>query len=293
MGQDDQAAEQIVVTGAAGRIGRLLHLVWAQAGSPAPGAVLWTSRQKGGVVWHLGHAAPPLPAKAVFVHLAAVLRGPHLDQNATMTEAVCRTAIASGARHVFVVSTAAVYRPGADLAETAALGPVSAYGQAKLEAERVAERRLCDSGGPGLTVLRIGNLAGADALLGGLRAGHVAVLDPVATPVQMGGQAGGPLRSYIGPGVLAQVLAALIQRAMTGAPLPRVLNLAQPGVVAMADLLTAAGHPWRFGPVNPAVIPVMGLAVGSLASLVPAALLPPATAPGLLADLRRLQGLWP
>ena len=286
MGQNKQPAGPVVVTGAQGRIGRLLHQVWSQPAYPAPNPVVWTSRQSGTAVWNIGHDAPTLPSDAVILHLAAVLHGPGLDQNSAMTEEVCRTAIATGARHVFVVSTAAVYRPGGNLAETAALAPSSPYGRAKLKAEQAAMRLLSAAGGPGLTVLRIGNLAGADALLGGVRAGPPVVLDPVAG-------SGGPLRSYIGPGVLAGVLAALIRRAMTGAPMPRVLNVAQPGVVAMADLLMAAGHSWRFGPTNLAVIPVVGLAVGPLEALLPAELLPPATARGLLADLRSLQGHWP
>lgn len=199
-----------------------------------------------------------------------------------MATALCRAAQAAGARHILLASTAAVYRPGPDdLDETDVPAPANPYGAAKLAAEQAAVAALTDPGSPGLTILRVGNVAGADALLGGQ---GPALLDPVQE------QTGGPLRSYIGPVMLAQVLAHLAARGASGAAIPPILNIAQPPVVAMADLLSAAGRPWRYGPVQPGVVPRVGLATHRLAALMP---LPTATAAGIVADLASLKDRWP
>lgn len=275
----------LLVTGAAGRLGHLLRLHWPDG---VAGLVpLWTARRAGpGVLpWHIGQQdAPPLPPGSIVLHLAAELRGEpgHLARNAPITAEVCAAARQAAGRHVFVASSAAVYRPGPDdLCESTPPDPVNPYGAAKLAAEQAALREMSDPDAPGLTILRIGNVAGADALLG--RTGP-ATLDPVA------GQIGGPLRSYIGPGRLARVLEALITQAAAGQPLPQILNIAEPGVVAMADLLTAAGRVWQFGPPQPGTVPRVGLDTTRLQQLAP---LPPVTARGIAADLDHLKGCWP
>jgi UDP-glucose 4-epimerase len=85
--------------------------------------------------------------------------------------------------------------------------------------------------------LRIGNVAGADALLLNAAASAPHFIDRFAS-------GGGPVRSYIGPVSLARVIAALAD-----APdLPAVLNVAAPAPVAMADLARAAGGDWRWRP---------------------------------------------
>ena len=275
----------VVVTGSAGRIGSLLRLAWPPVVGSAP--VLWTARQPalGLTGWDIGRdLPPPMPRGAILLHLAGVVGGDgtRLPLNAVLTCEVCRAAVQAGARHVFVASTVAVYRPGpSDLAETDAPDPANPYGAAKWQGELAAREVLSAPNAPGLTVLRIGNVAGADALLG--RTGPM-VLDPVE------GQSGGPLRSYIGPGRLASVLAGLIDLAVRGRSLPATLNLAEPGVMAMADLLTAAGRDWRFGPPNPQVVPRVGVDTGALLHLVP---IPAATPAGIVADLAQFKDRWP
>ena len=278
-------ATGLLVTGANGRIGGALRAIWAEnmvCGLP----VLWHGRRAGpgvDLVWDIGENLPVgLPPGLIILHLAGLTQGSvqELAENQRVTEAVCVAARAAQAIHVFVMSSAAVYAPGPGfLTEEDAPAPVSPYGQAKLAAERAAENSL---GHGGLTLLRLANLAGADALLGNCRPGQTVTLDPID------GQAGGPERSYIGPHELAQVLSGLALVGQ-GAGLPRVLNVAQPGVVAMADLLTARGHPWVFGPPRAAAIPRVALSTNRLAALLPLA---PATPAGLIADLDRVAG-WP
>lgn len=276
----------LLVTGAAGRIGRALRAVFAENGVGGL-PVLWHGRRAAhgiDLVWDIG-ADPPtvLPKGVVVLHLAGQTRGTAaiLADNARATEALCRAANAAEAAHVFLMSSAAVYRPQArPLTEDQAPDPVSDYGRAKLAAEQVAEATLR---GPGLTVLRLANLAGADALLGGVREGLAVLLDPIE------GQSGGPERSYIGPRVMARVVEGLVQRVMAGLPVPRVVNLAQPGVVAMADLLQAAGAVWSFGPPRAGAVARVVLDVALLQSLFS---LPEATSQGLVADMRSIPG-WP
>lgn len=265
-------ATSVLITGSTGRVGGALRAVWADnsvGGLP----ILWQARRPGpgvDVAWNIGQTPPPdLPQGGIVLHLAGLTRGTaaELDENQRVTAAVCG---AVRAAHHVVMSSAAVYFPSADpIAETVPPAPISDYGRAKLAAEHAA---LSVAGGR-VTILRLANLAGADALLGNCRPGQVVTLDPIA------GQAGGPERSYIGPRVLAQVLAGLFARVGT---LPAVINLAQPGVMAMADLLTARGQPWRFGPPRDGAVARVVLATDVLAGLVP---LPPATPASLIADM--------
>lgn len=273
----------LVVTGAGGRVGRLLRAAWAEA-PPEGLQVIWSMRHGGDLPWTIGAGpAPPLPRGAVVLHLAGTTRGEGVNEAASRALAVCAAAHTCGARHVFVASTAAVYDPGPQpLPETSAPDPRSPYGMAKLQMERaVADRSRTRADAPPVTILRIGNVMGADALSAAIGRGGVVTLDPVE------GRAGGPERSCIGPAALFGVVTALARRAVRGEALPPVLNVAQEPPLAMADLLTAAGSAWRWGADNPAVVPRVALDTGLLQILVR---MMPATAAGLISEWRALDG---
>ncbi len=250
----------VLVTGATGRIGQMLQAIWS--GDPQ---ILWHGRRAGprvDIAWNMGaEPPPPLPKALTVLHLAGGSRG-DLGENVAAMRAVCDL----GAAQILAMSSAAVYGPGVrPWREVDRVNAQSPYALAKLEAESVAVGR------PGVTILRLANLVGADGLLGALVPGKAVVLDPIS------GQPGGPERSYIGPKVLAGVLRSLI-----GRELPPIINLAQPGMVNMADLLGARGQPWRFGPPRDGAIGRLVVDVGQLAGLVP---LPKATPQGLVSDL--------
>jgi nucleoside-diphosphate-sugar epimerase len=246
------------VTGASGKLGRLLHAAWAA--QPVPGLALhWASRERGAEIqWDILADRPPaLPERATILHLAGVTAGDEaaLRQNSAMIAPLVAAADANRAQAILFVSTAAVYgrldRPAGEEDQPQPLAP---YGVAKLAAERalLAQHTLR------ATILRLGNVVGADALLGAQNLNREISLDPVA------GRPGGPIRSWIGPQLLAQVLGQLVR-----APLPHVLNIAAGPPLPMADLLEAAGRRWRYGPPRLGVLDYAVLDTARLQSLCP------------------------
>jgi len=274
---------RILVLGGSGRIGAMLRRAW-----PA-GQGLWQARPgpepgpesgsgQGGAEWlrfdPLGDPAALSAAAAradailclAGVTPAAAARGAEMGDNIALGLAAVRAGARGGAKGqdgvgvpVLLASSAAVYGTrGGLLSEVPPPAPVSAYGRAKAE----MEARAADLGaelGVAVTALRIGNVAGADAILGGWRAGFA--LDRFAD-----GRT--PRRSYIGPATLARVLTDLALRAARRRDLPACLNIAAPGAVEMGALLDAAGLAWAPRPAPAAAIPEVVLDVTALAGLV-------------------------
>lgn len=257
----------LLVLGASGRIGRMLQAIWPD---DLPGGLrpLWHSRSSG-FRWDM--LAEPFPGMApggIVLNLAGVTDASRpMAHNVDLAMAACAAAEEADARHLFLLSSGAVYgvERSDDLSEGDAPNPANAYGRAKLEMEQAALDRT-GPGKPRLTILRLGNVAGADALLGRARADRPVILDPVP------GRPGGPVRSYIGPRSLADVLARLAALAAGGTALPQILNLAAPPPVTMQALLEAAAQPWHWGPEVATVIPRVGLDTRLLHGLCP---LPP------------------
>lgn len=155
------------------------------------------------------------------------------------------------------MSSAAVYGPQKAAREDAPRAPVSAYGRAKLRAEDVL------LGQPGVTVLRLGNVAGADALLGQARPGRLIRLDQFE-------DGSTPCRSYIGPKTLTESLFSLIRQATEGDSLPPVLNLSAPGPgVEMAALLEVARLEFTLQTAPPEAVRAITLDTTALAAVVP------------------------
>jgi len=159
-----------------------------------------------------------------------------METNTAAAEAALRLRAAGVAGPVLLMSSAAVYgRLTAPLTEDRA-APAAAYGASKLAMEAAV------AGLSGVSCLRLANVAGADALFGSMAKGPV-TLDRFESGL-------GPRRSYIGPLTLARALLAL-----RGMDLPPVLNLAQPGALAMETVLAAAGADWRWTPAPEGALP--------------------------------------
>jgi nucleoside-diphosphate-sugar epimerase len=248
------APETWLLMGTSGRVGRLLEAVWRQ-NAPVGVRLLAQSRRRSeragadALTWApIEDGAAPLAAwvKAngpisSMLMFAGVTPAPGADPavNVALTEAALAAAAAAGIGKVLLASSSAVYEPGQALCETAPTRPVSAYGQAKLDAE--ARAAIWRARGLQVSTLRIGNVAGADALLctaaKARSGGEPLRLDSFADGT-------GPMRSYIGPATLAEVLETLARQF---AP-PQVLNVASPDPVTMQALAEAAALPFVFAP---------------------------------------------
>lgn len=267
-----------LVLGATGRIGGVLRMIWGETGA------IWQTRVRApGPEWITGD---PLRDPAALIRagqgaevvlcLSGVVNGSSdIGLNVALGHAAVEIAAALGAP-VLLPSSAAVYgRLGGRLHEGLTLAPESPYGRAKAEMEAVCAEQGRTRGVP-VSALRIGNLAGLDAILGGWRPGFQ--LDRFAD-----GRT--PRRSYIGVETLAHVLARLCDQADS---LPPVMNIATPEVIEMGALLDAAGLAWTARPAPPEAIGDVALDVALLQGI---CLLPPAAGQPetLVAEWARLQ----
>ncbi len=259
---------RLTVIGANGRVGRLLQAAVRLGG--AEGLVLsWVSRAEWDI---LTNGPAPLSPCDVMIDLTGVTSGKDVNLNPRLAEAVAVAAKTLGARLIFV-SSAGVYPGGPHAFSEGDLpAPKGAYGQSKLAAEQAVREVL-----PQAMILRLGNVAGADAVLAGQGAGPV-LLDQTD-------DGRGPVRSYIGPETLARALFRLVRLSAQGATLPQVLNLAEPGAVAMADLLDAAQRAWDFHPDRQAAVPCALLDTSRIVDLFP---MPPANPHRMVNELHRL-----
>ena len=217
----------VVILGAGGRLGRLLRPVF-------PAEAHWHSRTDVDIedTDALCHALAQADA---VICLAGVTAGPAqtMEANVTLAARVLDAAQSAGAGRVLLFSSAAVYgRAAGLLSEMTPAAPVHPYGTAKRKMETMAAQHPHPT-----TAIRLGNVAGADAILGGWAPGFSLDTLPDGTT---------PMRSYIGPKRLAHVL-----RDLCNTPhLRAIINVAAPGVVAMGSLLDAAGLDWSPRPAN-------------------------------------------
>lgn len=281
---------RVLVVGGTGRLGGLLGRAWARAGQAE---LVWQRRTGDGPGPRYDPLADPSAYAQAASGASAILNlagrvggtaGDNADHKA-LALAALGAARDAGVQHVFLASSASVYG-GAILArETDALAPLSGYGRAKAAMEEaVLAWAAAHPGGPGVTLLRIANVAGADALLGGAAGPGPRVLDIFA-------DGRGPRRSYLGPAALAAILARLYALARQGRALPGVLNVALDGEVAMEALLAAAGRAWVARPAPATALPVVTLDVTRLAAICgPVTVADAAT---IVADLRATLGETP
>lgn len=253
-----------IILGATGQIGQALARVWPGdapcgiwqhrpgadtdiiAGFPGP-ALEWDL---------LGSPAPALPQDAgSMIVLAGVMgsdRGA-LARNTDIALVAARAARRAGVPRVLVASTQAVYGTEAVyVSEDSPCAPSAPYGLAKLAMEQALANY------PEVTCLRLGNVAGTDMLF------QVAARQPVTLDRFVDGKS--PQRSYIGPVTLADVLLRLSDPDL---PLPPVLNVANPGVLEMSQVMSAAGVAIAWRAAHASALACLEVDVSRLAALVP------------------------
>lgn len=174
-----------------------------------------------------------------FIVLAGVTpaTGSEMDDNITIANAYLDAARTLGIRRVLLASSSAVYGAGNDeaISESEPCHPINAYGISKLKMEHLA--LTYREAGTEVCCLRIGNVAGADALL--LNAPDASINAPLVIDCFPDGH--GPQRSYIGPAALGDILCKLAHHANE---LPFLLNVAALEPIYMEELANAAGLPW-------------------------------------------------
>lgn len=261
-----------LILGASSRVGRMLHHLWAQGALDFGGQPVWQYRTDGPgqadhkVIWDmLADPAPDLAPSGV-ICLAGATAGPDLAMSQDL--ALAALDVAEGVPLLYASSQAVYGAQSGLLAEDSPCHPGD-YGAAKLEAEAVL------GASPNATSLRIANAIGADALLMNAAKGPV-VLDRFPD-----GQS--PRRMMIGPKALGQVFIDLLA---LGQVAPAVVNIAQPGLVAMADMLTAAGHGWTWQEAPETAIPSLALDLSIMESLIHV----PSADPAALVTEARLAG---
>lgn len=261
----DRPPNQILVTGAGGRVGQLV--LRALAGAPDAPRIVTLSRSPGAdVVWSPVTApCPPVPTCDAVLALWGVTSGDDaaLASNSALARQARRAAIAAGASRVIHLSSAAVYGGGLDLRESDPARPVSAYGRAKRAMEHTIAA-LPRREGLSHCCLRLANVLGADSLTPALASGAPVTLDRFA-------DGHGPLRSYISSAALARVLLALTR--LPASRLPPLLNVASAPPLRMETLVRAAGRQLAWRPAADDALAAVTLDGSALSALLPA--LPP------------------
>jgi UDP-glucose 4-epimerase len=241
---------RLLLVGGTGRVGKMV-LHHFNAALPADIEIIEQHRDSdrtSGLYWSLLGTAPQGLADLridAIICLAGVTPGygADLEMNKPLAQSVLQAAHEAGIGRVLLSSSSAVYGAGdgKPLSEASVPKPINSYGKAKLDMEQdCAPWR---DKGLDVCCLRIGNVAGADALL--LNQAKTPSEQPLGIDCFVDGR--GPVRSYIGAGTLAEVLVNL---ATQPRPLPKVLNIAAPAVVFMEDLARAVGHSFEFRPAQ-------------------------------------------
>lgn len=246
----------------------------------APPALWLARRAPADFLWSPDLPLPQLPPCGTVVALWGRTHGDaaQLALNSTLLDATLALARRCGAQRILHFSSAAAYGPGVNLQETDAPRPATAYGRAKWEMEQAIAALPPE--GPRHTILRLANVVGADSL--------APALLPQDTPVILDRFATGhgPQRSYIAPGDLARVLAALAL--LPPETLPTCLNVTAPNPVTMQALAQAAGRPVSWRPAPEGAVEKITLDAGVLLSLL-SALDWRVTAAAMIADWQALE----
>ena len=249
----DPSYHRPLLIGASSRIGKMVLRSWREGDGTCqnyPAQYRATSSEvcrSQDLIWDISDGPAALMdwiaeygTLSSFIVLAGVTPVTHTDMNdnVKLADAYLRAAQEAGIKRVLISSSSAVYGAGIGrpFEEESPCNPINPYGLSKRQMEIRAEA----FGSADLEVccLRIGNVAGADALL--LNAPKTIADGPMIIDCYSNGH--GPRRSYIGPKSLGDILARL---ATYDGPLPHVLNVAAPSPVYMDALADAASLPWR------------------------------------------------
>ncbi len=251
---EDEIIGKFALMGASGRVGRLIASAGANRDSPWHTVPLQYRRPQTlfhsrNIPWDVADGPDGLlkwmdrfGALETLIVMAGVTPATSSDMtlNTVIAKAYLDAAMVAGIKRVLLASSSAVYGfgDGSPMSEAHSCAPVNTYGKSKLDMEAMARNVAADTNME-ICCLRIGNIAGADAVL--LNASKATPEAPLIIDCFPDGA--GPLRSYIGPTQAGEVLAKL---ACHQGALPSVLNLAGTAPIQMEELAIAAALPWRY-----------------------------------------------
>jgi len=226
-----------IVLGAQGKLGTVLSQHAKRAGVPW----LFQSRKNGSDIRWSGHmddagSEKVFRPKATIINMIGTAQGDaaHLHAtNVVFVRALLQRAADAGVKHVMLASSASVYGAGLGrpLAEDTPLAPMSDYARSKVAMEQVAAEIGAQHPNLKITVLRIGNVAGSDAMFHHARR-HAR--QNTAMPLHQFANGQWAVRSYIGPADLFYTLRTLTE---PDTHTVRTLNIAAQPPVRLDALL--------------------------------------------------------
>lgn len=242
---------RVLVLGAQGRIGTLLRRGWTRDNTLAGFA--FQTRDTTAIADILWDVLTPLPRTLIsttpfdcMLVLSGIVPRPGADfaLNTAIGLSSVKAAAHLGIPSVLMASTSAVYGTHQDhpFHESDPAKPLNDYGRSKLEMEARCHA-LANTLGINLCCLRIGNVAGADALL----INGAALGADQRLQIESFTDGGTPLRSYIGPQSLARAMHTLTRM---HARLPETLNVATQSPITMQALAEAANMSFTLNPVT-------------------------------------------
>ena len=260
-----------IILGAQGKLGGVLHRHAKRAGV----SWLFQSRKQGSEIRWSGDmddagTALVFRPKTTIVNMIGTAQGDAAHLHATNVDfvrALLQRAADTGVHHVMLASSASVYGAGqgGPLTEDAILDPLSDYARSKVAMEQVAKEIGAQHPNLNITVLRIGNVAGSDAMLHHARR-HAG--QNTAMPLHHFANGQPAVRSYIGPSDLFDTIRTLTKPDTKAV---RTLNIAAQTPVRLDALL--AGYRkhlvpdlhWRNEPAPDGIPPEVILSTARLA----------------------------
>ncbi len=257
----DKPLKRVLVTGATGRVGRMVRAAWANMDAETLGItpIFLGRRKENDLRWPADLWRSMPQCDAVIAMWGQTGTDPEkLAENLSLARSSRDLARACGAERVFHFSSSAVYGAGRGWSETDTPQPGNIYARYKLMMEEMIAS--FDDGAVNHCCLRLANVVGADSLADILRGHQFARLDQFEDGT-------GPIRSYIGARDLAKSLAALVNLPLSD--LPSVLNLAAPEPLAMVDLVRASKTPFKWQPAPKTAVKEVSVSTKLLSSLLP------------------------
>lgn len=193
------------------------------------------------------------------------------EANVDVVDQLLRRAQVAGVAHVILMSSAAVYGAAgpAPLPETTPTAPLTPYADSKVAMERLAHDRSRHSNATRISILRVGNVAGSDALV---THAHRHAREGMPMLLHRFADGAVPWRSYIGPLDFFHAVHTITQQPPDTL---RMLNVAHPQAVPLdAMLLGYRNHllptlKWVDAPAPKGIPPRVVLDTSTLEALQP------------------------